>query len=109
MSNRSVDLNVVGLASVDTPPPHLLSFMIDDISKISADVSRAFDAANKLTVSCGHVDEGFVSGGSSSTHTDLDRTIHALDLRLGVTRGQVDDIRHVNFEGLQSISNKLIC
>src|SRR5271163_776185 len=86
---------------------HSLSLAIDHIRNYSDGISHAFDAANELIASNSPVDEGFASEGSASTHADLDRTMHDLDLALGVLRGHVTDFGFVNLYGLETISDRL--
>lgn len=86
--------------------PHSLSLVIGDIHNYSDGISHAFDAANELIASNSPVDEGFASE-SASTHADLDRTMHDLDLEFGVLRGHVAEIGPVEFHGLDTISDRL--
>jgi hypothetical protein len=86
---------------------HSLSLVVDDIHNYSDGISHAFDAANELIASNSPVDEGFASEGSASTHADLDRTMHDLDLEFGVLRGHVAEIGLVEFHGLDTISDRL--
>jgi hypothetical protein len=86
---------------------HSLSLAIDHIRNYSDGISHAFDAANELIASNSPVDEGFASEGSASTHADLDRTMHDLDLKFSVLQGHVAEIGRVEFHGLDTISDRL--
>ncbi len=107
MAGRTTNPNISGAANREPAAPHLLSMLVEDITKYSDRVSSVFDVANRNNASYNDYDEGFASGGSTGD-PKFDQMTQDLSLRLRTYQAHAAEYKYIDFYGLQSISGELI-